>query len=220
MQAALMHPDEQLALAQSGDPAAYQALQLGWQSGSAWSRWTAYGDLAVTYARECCQMLLTNGMLPDTARRICCAGCSDGLELEEFTRQGYDAEGFDLYPEKVRVAQACGCKAKVGDIHDPPYSTGIYDCVFASHVLEHALDQPRACAALGALLRPEGVLFIVVPLEDALPLWNPSHTAFVPCPEALMQHFPGWGVLEPRILPQRGNAPHCILMLRRPAVPA
>ena len=213
MQATVTHPDEQVAAALRGDLTAYTALQC---AGSAWSRWTPYGDRAVAYVRECCRVLQEAQIAPDATCRVCCAGCNDGLELEEFTRQGYDAEGFDLDPEKVRVAQACGCKAKVGDMHDPPYSTGVYDGLFVSHVLEHARDHAVACAALGALLRPGGVLFIVVPLEAAFPTQNPSHTGFVQAPDVILRHFNGWHFLEPRILdnPER----QAILVVRKPEV--
>lgn len=207
------HPDALLAAALTGDPAAYHQLQV---EGSAWSRWTQEGMRCTVFVRECYDLLLAAGLLPDTALRVCCAGCNDGRELEEFSRAGYDAEGFDLDPEKVRVAVACGCKAKVGDLHDPPYSSGVYDCVYASEILEHALDQQRACTALGALLKPGGILFIVVPLEPQQPLWNPAHTAHVTAPVDILRHFPGWGVQEPRILTAEGHAPECILVLRRP----
>ncbi len=208
----MQHPDEVLFGALAGDKAAYVQLQVG---GSSWSRWSGYGERAVDYVRECAMVLQTTGFGPDAGHRVCCAGCNDGLELEEFRRQGYEAEGFDLDPEKVRVAVACGCKAKVGDIHEPPFSDGVYDGVFCSHVLEHAHDRARACASLAALLRPGGVLFIVVPLEGGgLPLHNPSHVGHIGRPEDVLRHFNGWGYLDPRIL--NNPEPQAILVLRKP----
>lgn len=205
------HPDEAITAVLRGDPAAYYALQI---SGSAWSRWTGYGDRVVDYVRECVRVLRESGFEPDVGHAVCCAGCNDGLELEEFRRQGFEAVGFDLDPEKVRVAVACGCKAKVGDLREPPFSEGVYAAVFASHVLEHARNRAEACTALGALLRPNGILFMVVPLEPEYPMQNPSHTSFVQRPEDILQHFQGWGFLEPRIL--QNPEPQAILVVRRP----
>jgi SAM-dependent methyltransferase len=206
-----IHPDEEIGQALSGNSAAYTALQIG---GSAWSRWTDYGNRAVDYVRECCRVLQEAKMLPDTGCRVCSVGCNDGLELDEFRRQGYEAEGFDLDPEKVRVAIACGNKAKVGDMHDPPFSEGVYNCVFASHVLEHARDHAKACAALGALLKPGGILFVVVPIESEFPAQNPSHTGFVVSPNAILCHFNGWNFLEPRVI--SNPEPQAVLVVRKP----
>ena len=205
------HPDAEIQALLTGDAATYQRVQAG---GSAWSRGSQYGSRAVDYAREACKVLETNGFLPDAGHRVCCAGCNDGLEVEEFARQGYVAEGFDLDPEKVRVGQALGLKVKVGDLAQPPFSEGIYAGVFCSHTLEHARDLVAACKALAALLLPGGALYLVVPVEPAFPAHNPAHTSFITSPQAVLQHFPGWGLLEPRQV--NNPEPQAILVLRKP----
>lgn len=189
------------------DPA-YHALQA---DGSAWSRWTVFGDRAVEYVRDCCRILRETGM---PSGRVICCGCNDGLEVEEFQRNGYAAEGFDLDEEKVRVASYCGLRVKVGDMHNPPASDGVYDVAFCSHVLEHCLDRDRAIKNLQALLRPGGICYLVFPLEHAYPWHNPSHTAHIAHIDDIAVYFEGWGVLPPRVIdhPER----QCIFVARRP----
>jgi SAM-dependent methyltransferase len=42
-----------------------------------------------------------------------------------------------------------------------------FDAVFASHVLEHVADDRRALAEMARILKPGGMLVVMVPLVDA-----------------------------------------------------
>lgn len=204
-----------------GLPAAdtYKRIQL---TGSAWSRGTGYGDKAVALSTEAAALFQRHLGRPAEDCRVCCAGCGDGLELEVFRKIGFQVEGFDLDPEKVRVAQYCGLTVKLGDLQDPPFSAGIYDAVKATHVLEHALDAPKAAAALLALLKPGGLLFLQAPLEATAPLANPTHISHLTDEAAVLAMCPGCEVLLRRCEPDpfcgRGE-PHTelTLLLRRTA---
>jgi SAM-dependent methyltransferase len=216
---ALRHPeilaDAVGRLDRSAPSILYHRIQVDATLGSAPGRGTPYGERTVDYAREFVEVLKQADLLPDTNVRLACAGCGDGTELEEFERQGYVVEGFDLDAEKVRIAQYCGLKAKVGDVHQPPLTDGLYDGVFCSHTLEHTYDLGKACAGLAALLKPRGCLFIVVPLEGAYPTHNPSHFSPIARPEVVLQYFNGWEALDPRLIQNR--EPQAILVLRKPA---
>lgn len=207
-----MHPE---ALAESArllmeagryDTPAYRTLQL---EGSSWDRGTVYGARVVEFAKEFAPYLAGTA-----SARICCAGCASGLEMELFRKLDFQVEGFDLDPERVRVAEYCGLKAKVGDIHDPPYSDATYDAVFCSHTLEHSVDRDRACQKLGALLKPRGLLCLIVPLEPEFPRLNPSHTAWVREADDVLKNFMGWELLKRR--EHVDTERQVILVLRKP----
>ncbi len=216
---ALLHPDVYADAVERLDRAApsifYHKLQ---EAGSSYSRYTGYGSKVVGYVRDFCAVVpqLEPTLQPDQGVRVCCAGCNDGLEVEEWIRQGYDAVGFDLHKERVDVARKCGLPVQQGDVHSPPFEPGTFDIVFCSHTLEHCLDQAKACAALGGLLKPGGLLLIVVPLEPSFPRANPSHTAFVQDAGVLLAHFEGWLGLEPRTIPDQNGCPELHLTLKRP----
>jgi len=220
---ALSHPEvfaDAVERLDKGKPSIlYHKAQM---EGSSWSRWTDYGSGVVNYIREFVSVLVQPqiGFLQDTGLAVCCVGCNDGLELEEWHRQGYEPVGFDLHPERVDVARKCGLAVQVGDIHAPPFDPETFDIVFCSHTLEHARDRAVACKALAGLVKPQGLLLIVVPLEvPGFPRTNPAHTASVKHPDDILQHFTGWGGLEPRIVKNHHGDPELYLVLKKLQLP-
>jgi len=169
--------------------AAYGRLQA---EGSAWSRGTPYGDIAAEYALEAASWFAREC---GPSAVVCCAGCNDGLEMETFERAGLTVKGFDLDPEKVRVAAACGLDARVGDIHAPPYEPGTFDAGFCSHTLEHCVDREKAVLALLRLVKPRGLVFIAVPIDKGQPYYNPSHTGWFESRAQVEALFAGAAVL-------------------------
>lgn len=210
----MMHPMHAVVVALGARNPAHAAYQQLQRSGSDWSRWTGHGNRAVQYAQEAAAAFLAGRNAEDApSLRICCAGCNDGLEMDAFARVGFQVEGFDIDPEKVRVAQYCGHIAKVGDIHDPPFSSNIYEGVFCSHTFEHCLDREKAAKALMALLKPGGLLFLAVPLEPAFPVHNPAHTGWVASREQAQSYFPDAALIKWTEL--KNPDLECILVLRK-----
>jgi ubiquinone/menaquinone biosynthesis C-methylase UbiE len=50
------------------------------------------------------------------------------------------------------------------DLSDLPFSNESYDCVFASHVLEHIKDDRQAVSEIRRILKPAGFAILPVPL--------------------------------------------------------
>lgn len=90
--------------------------------------------------------------------RILCVGCRNGHELNHLASAGYtNTVGIDLHSTDPRIL--------VMDMHDLSFSDGSFDVVFASHVLEHALEPKRAARELRRVVRPEGYIALEVPIQ-------------------------------------------------------
>lgn len=50
------------------------------------------------------------------------------------------------------------------DLQNLPFNNNTYDCVFASHVLEHITNDEKAISEIHRILKPEGVAILPVPI--------------------------------------------------------
>jgi SAM-dependent methyltransferase len=50
------------------------------------------------------------------------------------------------------------------DLCELPFANGSYDCVYASHVLEHIKEDSRALSEIRRILRPNGIAILPVPI--------------------------------------------------------
>lgn len=86
------------------------------------------------------------------------------------------------------------------DLTDLPFSSNSYDCLFASHVLEHIKDDGKALAEIRRVLNPGGIAILPVPLIADVtveyPEPNPHESHHVRAPgfdyfERYREHFDG-----------------------------
>jgi 2-polyprenyl-3-methyl-5-hydroxy-6-metoxy-1,4-benzoquinol methylase len=104
----------------------------------------------------------------DRSARIVDVGCGQGGLVRELFSAGYSrAEGLDVSPEQVAIAQAAGLtQVRLGDLHELADETRSgYDAVIATDVLEH-LDKEevlRTFDSVVAALRPGGCFIARVP---------------------------------------------------------
>jgi SAM-dependent methyltransferase len=72
------------------------------------------------------------------------------------------------------------------DLCGLPFTGGTYDCVFASHVLEHIRDDIAAVREISRILKPGGLAFLPVPLvaekTTEYPAPNPFESGHVRAP--------------------------------------
>ena len=68
----------------------------------------------------------------------------------------------------------------VADISNMQFADSSYDCVYASHVLEHVEDDERAVSEIHRILRPGGVAILPVPIvcDETIEYPEPSPTEF------------------------------------------
>lgn len=125
---------------------------------SAWTRRNP-GNMALVRdaVREFCEYV------PQTYR-VLEVGCGDGYGLDVAKAKGYQAlVGCDINLDKLKIAVSFGHTVVVQDLHHLGFRSQVFDAVHCTHTLEHAHDGYRAVREMHRVLRPGGVLFVIVP---------------------------------------------------------
>ncbi|MBN2501623.1 MAG: class I SAM-dependent methyltransferase, partial [Anaerolineales bacterium] len=81
-------------------------------------------------------------------------GSKTGVEINPAARQEVQRQGIDVYPS----------------LEDIPGGRA-FDCILSSHALEHVPSPLLALKAMRPLLRPDGKLLLLLPLDD----WRARH---------------------------------------------
>lgn len=113
--------------------------------------------------RKCRGQLLAARELCPTATDVLDLGCSVGYVLEAARREGLSAAGLDTAAFAVEACRAKGYRAEQGTLEALPFPDASFDIVTAKHVLEHTERPLAALADMRRVLRPGGVLLVVVP---------------------------------------------------------
>jgi SAM-dependent methyltransferase len=96
--------------------------------------------------------------------RVLDFGCSWGYGIHQLKQAGYDAFGFEISKPRAelgRLQLGVEILDKLEDLqHIPSQSV---DGIFASHVLEHLLSLKEVFELFARILKPGGVVFIMVP---------------------------------------------------------
>jgi 2-polyprenyl-3-methyl-5-hydroxy-6-metoxy-1,4-benzoquinol methylase len=96
--------------------------------------------------------------------RVLDFGCSWGYGVYQLKRAGYDAFGFDISRPRAEFGRReLGVEIldKLEDLQQIPSQS--VDGVFASHVLEHLHSLKEIFEFFARILKPSGVVFIMVP---------------------------------------------------------
>jgi len=99
--------------------------------------------------------------------RILDAGCHEGIALRRLKHFGYTkAEGVEYLQVLVRATQRKGCKAQEGDVHNlHMFDSNIFGAIFSRYLLEHCHTASKAIQELSRILKPNGIMYIVVSSE-------------------------------------------------------
>jgi SAM-dependent methyltransferase len=96
--------------------------------------------------------------------RVLDFGCSWGYGVYQLTQAGYDAFGFEISRPRAELGRSELGVTIIDDLESlnyiPPQSV---DGIFASHVLEHLLSLKEIFELFARILKPGGVVFIMVP---------------------------------------------------------
>jgi SAM-dependent methyltransferase len=106
-----------------------------------------------------------SGMPLDTWILDC--ACGDGVGLRVFAELGFECvHGVECDSEKAVMARESGYRVMNFDFHSlQPFGT-VFDVVYSSHSLEHALEPDRVLKEFHRVLEPDGILFLVLPFPD------------------------------------------------------
>lgn len=96
--------------------------------------------------------------------RVLDVGCNSGILVEILQNKGYDALGSDISAESVEYGKTRGVKNLfVSDGRSQPFPDASFDCVLALDVIEHIDDDTATVGEFERLLKPGGVLIVMVP---------------------------------------------------------
>jgi 2-polyprenyl-3-methyl-5-hydroxy-6-metoxy-1,4-benzoquinol methylase len=108
------------------------------------------------------KIALLRGLQP--SGRLLDYGCSWGYGVFQLRAAGYDAAGYEISLPRAEYAR----RWLGGHILDDPAAldetaAGSFDVVFSNHVVEHLPELGRSLELFARLLRPQGLLFTVLP---------------------------------------------------------
>lgn len=91
-------------------------------------------------------------------------GCGSGILVDELVKQGYQSYGLDISEEAIEFGTLQGVKnLGVIDGHKVDFADSTFDAVFILDVLEHLEDEKWALDEIMRVLKPGGVVIIMVP---------------------------------------------------------
>jgi len=171
------------------DKKEYEQLQ---KETSSWSRnsdgsFTNYGKDCYERVKKAIKEFLPDNFYVPSETNVLVVGCGEGVELEEFKKEGYQVTGLDINPEKVAKAKSNGLRALKGTIESMFIRSDIYprqEIVYASHVLEHALNLKESIDILKEYVGR--TFYIVVPIQH---IPNKSHTSPITKEEDITKFF-------------------------------
>lgn len=122
--------------------------------------------------------LQNNHVLDGLPKKIFEIGCSEGILLREFENLGHEALGSECnVPVAEEGMRALGAKIRTGLFEELPLPHAYYDVVASFHTIEHIPDLHRTFSKITDILKPDGLVFIEVPVgsDDYA---NPDHVQF------------------------------------------
>jgi len=91
-------------------------------------------------------------------------GCGDGYSLDVFVEKGYQyVTGCDINLSKLQSALSFGNIVSLQDVHTLGFRREVFDAVYCTHTLEHTYNGYQAISEIFRVLRPGGILFVIVP---------------------------------------------------------
>jgi SAM-dependent methyltransferase len=102
------------------------------------------------------------------AKRIVEFGCGEGITLERMVKRFVESLvlGLDLDPENISILKEHGLPAIQGNVLSPCFKPSSLDAVLLAEVLEHIREPQVLIQSIRHVLRPGGLLVLVVPNDD------------------------------------------------------
>jgi ubiquinone/menaquinone biosynthesis C-methylase UbiE len=143
-------------------------------------------------------------------KRILDVGCGVG---ELMCRAPEKIEGIDIDKGKIEICKKAGLRAMEGNVLDLPYDDESFDCVHASHIIEHLTPKElhTALSEMDRVLQPAGLLIIRSPCFHRGFWLEIDHIRPYP-PETILKHLKNYTLIKKgfkwkfptkRILPER-----------------
>lgn len=96
-------------------------------------------------------------------------GCGSGIFVQELAEARYHSYGVDISEEAIKFGKLQGRKnLEVLDSHKVNFPDNTFDAVVTLDVLEHLEDEEWALKEMERILKPDGVLIVMVPAYQFL----------------------------------------------------
>ena len=96
-------------------------------------------------------------------------GCGEGICLRQAVRRGWEGFGEDVSPDLAAIAKRIpNVDIFVGTLESAKYPDNYFDVVYLDSVIEHVPQPTMLIREIHRILRPDGLVYIVCPNEDAL----------------------------------------------------
>lgn len=95
-------------------------------------------------------------------------GCGEGFVLEEALKYGYKPYGLDIAGNLHQSLDRSNIQFFKGNIFKANYPENHFSAIYMDSVLEHVDDPISILKEMYRILKPEGIIFTIVPNEDSL----------------------------------------------------
>lgn len=105
--------------------------------------------------------------LPQKPLMILEQGCLEGRVLDGFARLGHHVVGCDVNAHVTNAGRNCfNIDLRAGTIESSNLKPNEFDLLYSFHTLEHLYDPVRNLVVSKSLLKPGGVLFFEIPINE------------------------------------------------------
>ncbi len=95
-------------------------------------------------------------------------GCGEGIVLSEALKSGFKPYGLDIAYNLHQSVDQTKIQFIKGNIFDANYQENHFSAIYMDSVLEHVDDPISMLKEMYRILKPNGIVFIIVPNEDSL----------------------------------------------------
>ena len=93
--------------------------------------------------------------------------CGDGVGLKTFKKLKFtNITGVEFNSQKAKKALIYGYPVEQYDMHKLKFGNDVFDIAYSSHTLEHSYQPSQAIGELHRVLKPKGLLYVVLPYPD------------------------------------------------------
>ncbi len=102
-------------------------------------------------------------------KRCLDVGCASGRTVATFQRLGWNAQGIDVDPQAIHVAEEHGLNVSLATFDGLDAPRASFDLITFVDVIEHVREPKALMKRACELLKPGGVAYLKTPCADSLP---------------------------------------------------